>query len=184
MAAMHIADVLPGILPRLWRFALRLSGDTHDAEDLLQRACVRALERADQLQPDTEPVNWVLSILHSVWVNEVRARSVRARFGMTWDDSFFETITDPSAATPESNLINRQVIESVEKLPETQRVVLLLVGVEGLSYAEAAEVLDVPVGTVMSRLSRARQSIGVTFARQDLSRDDARKSKRTAADAS
>jgi RNA polymerase sigma-70 factor (ECF subfamily) len=137
-----------------------LCGDTHDAEDLLQRACLRALERADQLKPDTAPLSWMFAILHSTWVNEVRMRSVRGRATIAWDDAFLETITDPSAPTPESDLMHRQIIASVGQLPEVQRVVMLLVGVEGLSYAETAAVLDLPIGTVMSRLSRARQAIG------------------------
>lgn len=168
MTAIHIADILPGILPRLWRFALRLSGDTHDAEDLLQRACLRALERADQLKPDTTPLSWMFSIVHSTWVNEVRTRSVRGRSSIAWDDAFLETVTDASAPTPESDLMHRQIIASVERLPEGQRVVMLLIGVEGLSYAETATVLDLPIGTVMSRLSRARQAIGTIFIQQGI----------------
>ena len=166
MTAVHIADVLPGILPRLWRFALRLSGDTHDAEDLLQRACLRALERADQLQPDTTPLSWMFSILHSTWINEVRARSVRGRTSIAWDDAFLETVTDPFAPTPESSLMHRQIIATVERLPEMQRVVMLLVSVEGLSYAEVALILDVPIGTVMSRLSRARLAVGAMLTKR------------------
>jgi RNA polymerase sigma-70 factor, ECF subfamily len=167
MTGSDLPGLLPSMLPRLWAFALRISGDRHDAEDLVQRACVRALERAHQLQPDTSPLSWMFSIVHSTWINEVRARGVRSRWGMDWDDSLLETIEDSNVRTPEQNAMNGQVIAAVERLPETQRVVMLLIAVEGLSYGEAAEVLGVPVGTIMSRLSRARQAVGALFDQND-----------------
>jgi RNA polymerase sigma-70 factor (ECF subfamily) len=151
------------MLPRLWAFALRISGDQHDAEDLVQRACLRALERAHQLQPGTAPLSWMFSIVHSTWINELRARHVRSRSSMDWDDAFLETVPDATARTPEQQVMDGQIISALQRLPETQRVVMLLVGVEGLSYSEAAEALNVPIGTIMSRLSRARQAIGAIF---------------------
>jgi len=86
---------------------------------------------------------------------------------MDWDDDFLETVADPAARSPETAAMNSQIVAAVERLPEAQRVVMLLVAVEGLSYKEAAEVLDVPIGTIMSRLARARQAIGVIFGVQD-----------------
>jgi RNA polymerase sigma-70 factor (ECF subfamily) len=173
MAGMDLGSMLPKMLPRLWTFALRLSGDTHDAEDLVQRACLRALERVHQLQPDTAPLSWMFSILHSTWINELHARSVRHRSRLDWDDAFMETVADPAASDPQIEVMNAQIINAVQRLPEAQRVVMLLVAVEGLSYQEAADALDVPIGTVMSRLSRARQAIGAQFGtgdRQDMSK--------------
>jgi len=155
--------LLPGMLPRLWTFALRLSGDRHDAEDLLQRACVRGLERAHQLQPGTAPLSWMFSIVQSMWINELRARNVRSRSGLEWNDNFLLTVADPAVRTPEETLLNGEIIAAVERLPEPQRNVMLLVAVEGLSYAEAAAMLDVPIGTIMSRLSRARQTVAAHF---------------------
>lgn len=163
MTAAELSALLPSMLPRLWAFALRLSGDQHDAEDLVQRACVRALERAHQLQPGTAPLSWMFSIMQSTWLNEVRARGVRNRSGMEWDEGLLETVPDPAAKTPEEQAMNGQIIRAVQQLPEAQRVVMLLVAVEGLSYSEAAAALDVPIGTIMSRLSRARQAIGAVF---------------------
>jgi len=163
MTAADLSAMLPPLRPRLWAFALRISGDQHDAEDLVQRACVRALERAHQLQPGTAPLSWMFSIVQSTWINELRARSVRGRSGMDWDDDFLETVADPAARTPEQNVMDGQIVKAVQRLPEAQRVVMLLVGVEGLSYKEAAEALGVPIGTIMSRLSRARQAIGALF---------------------
>ncbi|MGF6792985.1 RNA polymerase sigma-70 factor (ECF subfamily) [Paraburkholderia sp. 35.1] len=158
---------LPGMLPRLWAFSLRLCGNQHDAEDLVQRACVRGLERAHQLQPGTSPLSWMFSIVHSTWINELRARNVRNRSSMEWDDDFLQTVADPDARTPEENLLNGEIIAAVNRLPEAQRIVMLLVAVEGLSYAEAAEALGVPIGTIMSRLSRARQTIGAQFGNRE-----------------
>lgn len=159
----ELPALLPPMLPRLWAFALRISGDRHDADDLVQRACLRALERAHQLQPGTAPLSWMFSIVQSTWINELRSRSVRSRIGMDWDDLFLETVADPAACTPEQQAMNRQIVQAVQRLPETQRRVMLLVGIEGLSYNEAAQTLGVPVGTIMSRLSRARQTIGALF---------------------
>jgi RNA polymerase sigma-70 factor (ECF subfamily) len=163
MTGADLASMLPDMLPRLWAFALRISGDQHDAEDLVQRACVRALERAHQLRPGTAPLSWMFSIVQSTWINEQRARNVRSRFGVDWDHERLETIADLSAATPEQHAMHSQIVGAVQQLPEAQRVVMLLVGVEGLSYNEAAKALDVPIGTIMSRLSRARRAIGALF---------------------
>jgi RNA polymerase sigma-70 factor, ECF subfamily len=166
MSGADLPGMLPDMLPRLWAFALRLSGDQHDAEDLVQRACVRGLERAHQLQPDTAPLSWMYSIIHSTWINELRARSVRKRASFEWDDDFLENLPDPVDKSPETQLMHGQIVEAIERLPEAQRVVMLLVAVEGLTYQQAADVMEIPIGTVMSRLSRARQSIGAMFGQE------------------
>jgi RNA polymerase sigma-70 factor (ECF subfamily) len=155
--------LLPGMLPRLWAFALRIAGDRHDAEDLVQLACVRALERAHQLQPDTEPLSWMFSIIHSTWIIELRSRKVRGRARSEWDDSVIERVSDPTAHTPETDLMYQQTLGVVSDLPDGQREVMLLVAVERFTYKETAEILQVPIGTVMSRLFRARRTIGTLF---------------------
>lgn len=154
-----LPGMLPAMLPRLWAFALRLSRDQHDAEDLVQRACVRGLERSHQLRPNTSALSWMYSIIHSTWINEARARKVRKQTDFEWDAEFLENIPDPNHRDLETQIMNGQIIEAFERLPETQRVVMLLVAVEGFSYQQAADILAIPIGTVMSRLSRARQSI-------------------------
>ncbi|MET0383956.1 MAG: RNA polymerase sigma factor [Burkholderiaceae bacterium] len=158
---------LPALLPRLWRFALRLTGDRHDAEDLVQRACVRALERQHQLRPGTSSLSWMFSIVHSVWLNELRARRVRDRTSLQWTEELAETIADPDAADPEMGSLYRQLMAAVNALPDAQRAVMILISIEGLNYREAAEILDIPIGTVMSRLARARLTIGARFRRPD-----------------
>lgn len=163
MSSTDLPNMLPAMLPRLWAFALRLTRDRHDAEDLVQRACVRALERVDQLQPETAPLSWMFSIVHTTWINELQARNVRDRSSAEWDESRIQNVPDQSVRTPEEVLMSRQIIGAVMRLPEAQRAVMLLIALEGMSYAEAAEILNVPIGTVMSRLSRARQTIGEGF---------------------
>jgi RNA polymerase sigma-70 factor (ECF subfamily) len=159
-----LCNELPTHLPRLWRFALRLTGDPHDAEDLVQRVCVRAIERQHQLKPGTSTLSWLFSIVHSVWLNEVRAQRIRRHGSIQWSEELVNTVADSATASPEMYTLHRQIISAVERLPEAQRAVMLLVAVEGLSYREAATSLDVPIGTIMSRLARARQTIGEEFA--------------------
>jgi len=159
-----LCNELPELLPRLWRFALRLAGDRHDAEDLVQRACVRALERQHQLQPGTSTLSWMFSIVYSIWLNEVRAQQTRRHGNIQWSEELADTVPDPAVLSPETYTLHRQIISAVERLPDAQRAVMLLVAVEGLSYRETAIALNVPIGTVMSRLARGRQTIGELFA--------------------
>ena len=159
-----LAPHLATLLPTLWRFALRLTRHPQDAEDLVQRTCVRALERAQQWQPDTSPLSWLYAILHSIWLNELAWRRLRQVSSLTQDEDRELDVIDPQSPNPETALHYRQVVRAIHALPDAQRVVLLLVAVEGLSYREASEVLAVPIGTVMSRLSRARLVIGARFA--------------------
>jgi RNA polymerase sigma-70 factor, ECF subfamily len=158
---------LPHLLPRLWRFALRLTRNPHDAEDLVQRSCVRALERRAQWRPGTALLSWLFAIEHSIWLNELRSAQRRRTGSLDGEPSLEddERLVSPSG-NPELGLHYRQVVMAVEALPEAQRVVMLLVAVEGLSYREAADVLTVPIGTVMSRLSRARSTVGQRFLAQ------------------
>jgi RNA polymerase sigma-70 factor, ECF subfamily len=158
-----VARALPQLLPRLWRFALRLTADKHDAEDLVQRTCVRALERERQLRPESSPLSWLFAIMHTVWLNELRARKIHSRGNIQWTEEFTETVPDPSASDPETCVLHHQIVTAVSRLPEAQRSVMLLVAVEGMTYREAAIVLGVPIGTVMSRLARARLTIGETL---------------------
>lgn len=102
----------------------------------------------------------MFAIVHTTWINEVRSRNLRSRSRSEWNDSVIESVTDPAAPTPETDLMHQQILTAVNSLPYGQREVMLLVAVERFSYKEAAEILEVPIGTVMSRLSRARQTIG------------------------
>ena len=159
----EIQRKLPHLLPRLWRFALRLARNKADAEDLLQRCCLRALERRWQWRPGSEMASWLFKIMHSIWLNEIRTRQRRAETSFGVDAESEDAVPHALARDPSDIALYRQVFEAVEALPEAQRMVIILVAVEGLSYKEAADVLSIPVGTVMSRLFRARAAVGQRF---------------------
>lgn len=123
------------------------------ADDLVQATCVRALERATQFTPGTHLDRWLFSILHSIWLNEVRAGHLRHGRGCM----AAEELDDASSG--EQPIWTNEVMRQVSRLPEAQRNALFLVYIAGLSYREAAEVLAVPIGTVMSRLAAARLTL-------------------------
>jgi RNA polymerase sigma-70 factor (ECF subfamily) len=143
-------------LSRLWRYGLVLSGARDVAEDLVQATCVRAIERADQFQPGTNVGNWLFAILRSIWLNEVRSRRVREGGGFV---EASEALVVDGAREIETNIFAAEVLKEVGRLPEGQREVVLLVYAEGRSYGEAAELLSIPIGTVMSRLAAARLAL-------------------------
>jgi RNA polymerase sigma factor (sigma-70 family) len=143
------------LIPALRRYARALMRDRASADDLVQDCLERAVSRWYQRR-DGDVRAWLFTILHNLAVNQFRKAASRGRhvpIDESNEDSFGE------AAVQEQKLIYRDVLEKLARLPEDQRAVLLLVAVEDLSYAEAAKVLGVPVGTVMSRLSRARERL-------------------------
>jgi RNA polymerase sigma-70 factor (ECF subfamily) len=140
-------------LGRLWRFGLVLSGSRATAEDLVQATCVRALERAHQFTPGTHLDRWLFAILRSIWLNDLRAARYRRGEGLV--DAETALVFD-GIREIETNILAGQVLRSVQSLPEAQRETVFLVYAEGLTYREAAEILGVPIGTVMSRLAAAR----------------------------
>jgi RNA polymerase sigma-70 factor (ECF subfamily) len=147
---------LAPLLGRLWRYGVVLSGSRDTAEDLVQATCVRALEKAHQFTPGTRLDRWVFTILHSIWLNEIRAARYRRGAGVVDAESVL--VFDGIAAI-EANISAGQVLRRVQGLPEAQRETVFLVYVEGLTYREAAELLGVPIGTVMSRLAGARERL-------------------------
>ena len=148
-----VMEGLAALLPRLWRYGLLLSGNRDTAEELVQATCVRALERSAQFAPGTRLDRWLIAILHSIWLNEVRARKVRQGQGLVDADA---ALVLDGIREIETNILAAQVLREVQDLPEVQRETVYLVYVEGMTYREAAETLDIPIGTVMSRLAAAR----------------------------
>jgi RNA polymerase sigma-70 factor (ECF subfamily) len=144
-------------LMRLWRYGLILSGHRDVAEDLVQATCLRALERAHQFEPGTRLDRWLLSILHSIWLNEIRARRVRQGAGVLDAET---SLAIDGAMQLKANVLASQVLKEVQTLPQVQREAVFLVYVEGMAYREAAEVLHVSIGTIMSRLAAARFTLG------------------------
>lgn len=147
---------LPQVFPRLWRYAVSLTGRRDWGDDLAQTTCVRALDRAHQFQPGTHLDRWLFTMAKRIWLNELRARKVRTGGGLVP----VEEIDLPDhAPDQETNILAREVLNKVNALPEAQRQAVFLVYVEGYSYKEAAEIMEIPIGTVMSRLAAARKSI-------------------------
>lgn len=150
---------LVSLLPRLRRFAYGLTGSVDDGDDLVQGACERALRRLDQFQPGTRLDSWMYRIVQNLWIDQRRARQARPEAGMEPTDLEALAVGDAEREL-NSRLVLTSVQSAVAVLPEEQRTILLLVCVEGLSYKAAAEVLEIPLGTVMSRLARARLAVG------------------------
>lgn len=142
-------------IPRLRRYARALTRDATRADDLVQSCLVRALAKSHLWQPGTDLRAWLFTILHNQHVNDVR-RSVREGTNVPVED-VAPVLTVQS--TQGSSLKLRDLDRALARLPEEQRQVLLLVGLEGMRYEEVALVLSVPVGTVRSRLSRGRETL-------------------------
>lgn len=158
-----LADELAALIPRMRRFARSLTFHREDADDLVQVAMERALGRSEQYTEGTRLDSWLFRIVRNAWIDEVRSRVRR--------DALF-------APEGEGELVGRDTMEThhqrmaVQKamslLSEEHRIVVALVLVDGLPYKEAAEVLDIPMGTLTSRLARARDAL------QKLLQDEAR----------
>lgn len=143
---------LVALLPRLRRFALTLSKAPHEADDLVQAAVERALRNAGSWQPGTALDSWMYRIVQNLWRDELRAHRRRAE---PLDESH-DVMGEDGRETSLNQIQWAETRAAMNALSEEQRLVLTLVVLDGLSYQQAAETLDVPIGTVMSRLSRAR----------------------------
>ncbi len=148
---------LVDLVPKLRRFARSLVGNAQDADDLVQAACERALRNADQFRAGTRLDSWMYRIIQNLWLDDGRRKRTR---GHAVDPEDAALSDDGKAAQlPEDRMMLAQVRAAMATLPEGQREVLALIAIEGMSYKETAAVLDLPVGTVMSRLSRAREAL-------------------------
>jgi len=143
-------------LPNLRRYALSLCRSGDLADDLVQSTVERALRARDGFDPASRIEAWLFRILRNAWIDLVRKNKVR---GQEVAIDTAPEVSDDKAHRGEARLMVASVLDAVAKLPEAQREVLLLVCVEGLTYAETAEILEVPKGTVMSRLCRARSAL-------------------------
>lgn len=145
------------LLPRLRRFALVLTRSRADADDLVQAACERAIGRLDLWTRGTTFDRWLLKIAHNLHRNQRRDQANRLRLVQQHGET--QEWASDGAAQAESWTALQEVRRKVLQLPDEQRTALTLVAIEGLSYQEAAELLEVPVGTVTSRLARAREAL-------------------------
>ncbi|MEJ6021691.1 RNA polymerase sigma factor [Ramlibacter sp. PS4R-6] len=153
-SAPDVREQLAALLPRLRRFGRALARNREDGDDLVQVALEKALARTDQWTPGTRLDSWMFRIMQNAWIDEVRARQRR---GETFVDE--EEAERAGAAIGDSQVDAVAVRKAVAQLSDEHRAVVALVLVEGLSYEEAAAVLEVPVGTLTSRLSRAREAL-------------------------
>jgi len=145
---------LVALLPRLRRFARSLTRDVADADDLVQIAVERALKRQEQWKAESNLASWMFTLMKNAWIDEARARGRRA--AVLSPPEHGDHVADDAAADP---VVRTAVQRAMETLPDDQRLAVALVLVEGLSYAEAADVMGVPAGTLTSRLVRGRMAL-------------------------
>ena len=154
MRTRDLNEELVTLLPRLRRFARALARNVHDADDLVQLTIERALTRAEQLKLDLPLVNWVFGILRNAWIDELRTRARNQR--VFAGESAGQDVGDPGQSD-QAELLSVQ--DALARLPQDQRLAVALVLIEGLSYKEAAHVMEVPIGTLTSRLARGREAL-------------------------
>ena len=153
----EIRDRMAGFLPRLRRFAYALTRNLDQADDLVQETCARALSRIDQWQAGTSLESWMFRIAQNLWYD--RARALKSRGEVVDIDTMHGLVGSDGRSVTEHRLALREVEKGIAQLNEDQQVLISLVCVDGLSYKEAADILQVPMGTVMSRLARARRTL-------------------------
>ena len=147
-------EALMAELGGLRRFCYSLTGNAADADDLLQATVEKLLQKG--MPEDAHTAKWSYRVCKNVWIDELRAREVRQRYPSVADEEEQGPTTE-TVAEGEREL--DAVSAALNHLPDEQRLALSLVAVEGKSYAEAAEILDVPIGTIMSRIARARKNL-------------------------
>ena len=147
------ADIA-ALLPRLRRFARSLTFHREDADDVVQIALERAMNRSAQWEPGSRLDSWMFRIIKNAWIDEVRSRSRRDQLFAPEEEG--EQVGDDSASAHQQRMA---IHKAMSLLSDDHRIVIGLVLVDGLPYKEAAAVLEIPVGTLMSRLSRAREAL-------------------------
>src|SRR5271163_5080374 len=165
-----LAHLLEDEIPRLRRYARALSRDTSRADDLVQSCLVRAIAKQHLWQEGTDLRAWLFTILHNQNANDVR-RSAREGVTIPVEDIGPALI---AAADADASLQLRDLERALARLPDEQRLVILLVGLEGMRYEEVATILGIPIGTVRSRLSRGRDMLRVLMGMKDEAGDTGR----------
>lgn len=150
-------DQLAALLPRLRRFAHALARNPTDADDLAQMAVERALRSRAQWQPGTRLDSWLYKIIRNLWIDSVRARSRRERSEAP--EAEVETVGHDPRTAMDASIELKRVMAAMQRLPDEQREVVALILIEGFGYRETAEMLDLPIGTVSSRLVRGRTAL-------------------------
>jgi RNA polymerase sigma-70 factor (ECF subfamily) len=157
------ADMLSEHIDGLYSYALALARNRVDAEDLVQETYVRAIPAVRRLRKKSNVKSWMFTILRNIWLNQLRRPHVAVPMPGTDIDQFLPEFGAPSAKDPHSLLLTSldqdQVRQAISRLPVESREIILLREFEDLSYREIAGVLKCPIGTVMSRLGRARSKL-------------------------
>ena len=154
----EIGERIALLLPRLRRLARSLSRDLHDADDLVQTAVERAWRHLDQLRPGASLASWMFGIMKNAWLDNLRARRRRGEVALPEDSG-----EHPAVSPVDTEAGLWAVSLAMNKLPEEQRLAIALVLVEGMSYKEAAGVLEIPMGTLTSRLARGRTALAAAL---------------------
>jgi len=154
---MSDADSIVELIPRLRRYARALAGDRSAADDLVQDTLERAWAKFHLYRRGTDLRAWLFTVMHNVYVNQLRS----AKLGTSLDEEMPE-LAHPGRET--DGLVLRDLEAAIRRLPPEQREVLLLVALEDMSYDAAAQALGIPIGTVMSRLARAREKLRAMLA--------------------
>ncbi|MEQ1779833.1 MAG: RNA polymerase sigma factor [Hyphomonadaceae bacterium] len=149
---------LRSLIPRLRRFGHALTGSTDDGDDLVQDALEKALSRESQFQHGTRMDSWIYKIMQNAWIDRKRSAASRGTVVQPLEDNDF-AVGEDGRESFAAKITLRQVREMMQRLHVDERAVLALVAIEGQSYLEAAEILRIPIGTVMSRLARARNKL-------------------------
>lgn len=153
----QIRQQMVALLPRMRVFARGLTRNHADADDLVQQTCEKALAALDRFAPGTRLDSWLFRIMHNQWIDVVRTRKPSADIH---DGTLPQMLVGEDGRTSTMARLELEAVSAImSRLPDEQRSVLVLVCVEGLRYREVADILDIPIGTVMSRLARARIAI-------------------------
>lgn len=151
----QLKQIIISVLPILRRYAFSLTANPADADDLLQSLIERLLKTS--IPAEATPLAWMIKVCRNMWIDEIRKRQVQQQYAHT-------QMIEGDALKNLENVVNDELQatllnQAISKLPEPQRDVLTIIVSSGMSYADAADILNVPIGTVMSRVSRARQAL-------------------------
>jgi RNA polymerase sigma-70 factor (ECF subfamily) len=156
-ANLRIEDEISSLIPRLRKFARVLTGNLADADDVVQASLEKAMRNIEQYEAGTRLDSWLFTIARNLWIDD--RRLARNRNPHDDIDGLYELAGDDGVAEVEARDRQRAVRRAVDALPAEQRELVGLVMLEGFAYREAAAMLDIPIGTVMSRLSRAKAAL-------------------------
>lgn len=158
MQSNEYREQIVALLPRLRRFALSLTSNREDADDLVQAACERALNREHQWQPGTRLDSWLFRIIYTLRIDKTRSMR-ESKVHVPFAENAVRQETGGNDNKLEAKLMLQRVLKVMRQLPENDRLILALVCIDGMSYKHASATLQVPLGTVMSRLARARRKL-------------------------